>query len=59
MPKRFEEQCKICRLYTEDRLLIEDKLRQGQSLNQVLKFIREELGYTYISSQAYTATNCI
>jgi len=49
MPKPIEEQCRICRLYTEDRLLIEDKLRQGQSLNQVLRFISEELGYTYIS----------
>ena len=49
MPKPIEEQCKICQLYTEDRLKIEEKLKEGWSLNQVLKYVKNELGYTNIS----------
>jgi len=49
MPKPVEKQCKVCQLYTEDRLNIEDRLKEGWSLNKTLRYIENELGYKNIS----------
>lgn len=43
MLRPVEEQCKICQLCTEDRLKIEEKLKQGLSLNKTLEYAKKEL----------------